>query len=97
MPNDTCFATVSGRTIIFPRLKGTLKQRLRQTDRWLHTEALRETAPAGDAFRVALNGGDYQHTLVRALNPEALSESDRAALNQLLFGRPEGVTADDAL
>lgn len=71
----------SGRTMSpVPKVDATSDRKtqntMRRVDQWMHNEAVAEASATGN---------EYLGTLLDAMNPKRLSQSDRDSLNDILY------------
>lgn len=62
---------------------GKLNNSSKRLNNWMYEEALKEARETGN---------DWNETLLRAIDPNKMSQSDQDTLNSLLFGDPDGPT-----
>lgn len=62
---------------------GKLNNSSKRLNNWMYEEALKEAREARN---------DWNETLLRAIDPNKMSQSDQDTLNSLLFGDPDGPT-----
>lgn len=81
--------SMSGRKLSpAPKIDTTGPQKLsnstKRLNNWMYEEAVKEAQETGN---------DWNATLLKAINPNRMSQSDQDTVNSLLFGDPEGPTA----
>lgn len=62
---------------------GKLNNSSKRLNNWMYEEALKEARETGN---------NWNETLLRAIDPNRMSQSDQDTLNSLLFGDPDGPT-----
>lgn len=62
---------------------GKLNNSSKRLNNWMYEEALKEARETGN---------NWNETLLRAIDPNRMSQSDQDTLNSLLFGEPDGPT-----
>lgn len=81
--------SVSGRKLSpVPKIDTAGPQKLssstKRVNNWMYEEAVKEAQETGN---------DWNATLLKAIDPNRMSQSDQDTVNSLLFGDPEGPTA----
>jgi hypothetical protein len=83
--------TTSGRTLAYPRLKGTFRQRLRDLDAWLLAEAVTEARAQGNHFAADIFAS------YRPTGKPPMLDAHRAELNEFLFDPASRLPMDPIL